>query len=104
MHQRGVNAGVGCDGTDRGLIDPVAGKQVTRTLENAFAGVGRPGRAPGAFALCVGRQCGYGVLRRSVAAARHSASTAKPITTAMSRTAMAVGSEYAPTCCSASRA
>src|SRR5262249_23132767 len=104
VHQRRVDARILGDGSDRSLVDPIARKQVTRGLQDAITCVRRSGWTSGTLAFDVGGQCGYGVLRRSVAAARHSATTAKPTTTAMSRTAMNVGSEYAPTCCSASRA
>src|SRR6476646_4664286 len=104
VHQRGVDAGVGGDGADRRLVDSVTGEQLSGTAEDAIACVGRPGRSPGTLALSVGGQSGYGVLRRSVAAARHMATTAKPITTMMSRSAIAVRSGYAPTCRNASRA
>ena len=88
VHQRGVDPGVGGDRANRGLVDPVAREQFSRAGQNAFAGVGGPGGRPGA---CVGcwSSTAHGVRRRRVAAARPSATTANPTTTAMSRTAVA---------------
>ena len=104
VHQRGVDAGGG--GDRRGSRS--CRSRCARTVPARWPGSVRGCRSARAVArdACARRRWStcHGVRRRRVAAARHSATTANPTTTAMSRAAVAVRSGCAPTCCSASSA
>ena len=100
VHERRVDAGVGRDAADRRAVEPALGERRPGGGQDGVPGVGVAG-PPARPAVRDGAQL---VLRRSVAAARASASRAAPATTAMSIHIVAVAVAERPTSCRASTA